>query len=258
MTNNGIRWPEPAAKGDGRQGHRLALLIGILMAFTTMLGPVGCGGPTGEPEAATEEPATAPGDEDADRPRGLRTNTPEASPGYVFFNPNRSLTTYLVDLEGRVVHTWQSDDGPGGGAYLLDNGHLLRGAREPDVPVFSGGGQAGRLQELAWDSEVVWDFTFATEDHLLHHDVAVLPSGNILGIAWEQKTPEEANQAGRSNHSRRSCLRRTRVLERLATSFASRTGSDETTLRIDDRGESGCVECLLICPDTFVKTCRGA
>ena len=72
--------------------------------------------------------------------RGLRTSTPEASPGYVIFNPNRSPTTYLVDLEGRVVHVWQSDYGPGGGAYLLDNGHLLRGVREPDVPVFSGGG----------------------------------------------------------------------------------------------------------------------
>ncbi len=135
--------------------------------------------------------------QDADERRGLRSNTPEASPGYVIFNPNRSLTTYLVDLEGRVVHTWQSDYPPGGGAYLLDNGHLLRAAREPDVPVFSGGGQSGRLQELTWDGEVVWDFTFATEDHLLHHDVAVLPNGNILGIAWEQKSPEEANQAGR-------------------------------------------------------------
>ena len=149
----------------------------MLVAFSTIFGP-----------------ATA---QDADERRGLRSNTPEASPGYVVFNPNRSLTTYLVDLDGRVVHTWQSDYAPGGGAYLLDNGHLLRGARDSDVPVFSGGGQGGRLQELTWDGEVVWDFTFATEDHLLHHDVALLPNGNVLGIAWEQKPPEEANQAGR-------------------------------------------------------------
>ena len=177
MTHNGIREPEPAAEGNGHQSRRLRLLIGMLVAFSTIFG-----------SAAAQ---------DADEPRGLRSNTPEASPGYVVFNPNLSLTTYLVDLEGRAVHTWQSDYPPGGGAYLLDNGHLLRAAREPDVPVFSGGGQSGRLQELTWDGEVVWDFTFATEDHLLHHDVAVLPNGNVLGIAWEQKSPEEANQAGR-------------------------------------------------------------
>ena len=93
----------------------------------------------------------------------------------MLFNPNRSPTTYLVDAAGQVVHTWQHDLEPGGGAYLLENGHLLRGAREPDVPVFSGGGQSGRLQEITWDGEVVWDFRFANEDHLLHHDMAVMP-----------------------------------------------------------------------------------
>ena len=136
-------------------------------------------------------------DDDAAPQRGLQTNTAEAAPGYMLFNPNRSLTTYLVDVEGQVVHTWELDLEPGGGAYLLENGHLLRGAREPDVPVFSGGGQAGRLQEITWDGEVVWDFTFASEDHLLHHDVAVMPNGNILAIAWEKKSAREANQAGR-------------------------------------------------------------
>ena len=135
--------------------------------------------------------------DDAHQRRGLQTNTAAASPGYVLFNPSRSLTTYLVDLEGQVVHTWQHDHGPGGGAYLLENGHLLRGTREPDVPVFSGGGQSGRLQEITWDGEVVWDFTFTSEDHLLHHDVAVMPNGNILAIAWEQKSARETNQAGR-------------------------------------------------------------
>ena len=39
--------------------------------------------------------------DDSNERRGLRTNTPEASEGYVLFNPNRSLASYLVDLEGR-------------------------------------------------------------------------------------------------------------------------------------------------------------
>ena len=165
----------------------------------------GCGTSTEQPESAvsepTESPATADAREDADagedEPRGLRLTTPEASPGYVLHNPNLSKTTYLIDIDGRVVHTWQSDYGPGGGSYLLENGHLLRAANIADAPVFSGGGQAGRIQEFSWDGEVVWDFTFATEDHRLHHDMAVLPNGNLLGIAWEHKSAAEATAAGR-------------------------------------------------------------
>ena len=52
-------------------------------------------------------------DDDAAPQRGLQTNTAEASPGYMLFNPNRSLTTYLVDVEGQVVHTWEHDLEPG-------------------------------------------------------------------------------------------------------------------------------------------------
>ena len=115
----------------------------------------------------------------------------------MFFNPLLSYTTYLVDVEGRVMHTWESDYESGGGAYLLDNGHLLRGGQEPDPPIFSGGGQAGRIQEFTWDGELVWEFAFSNEDHLLHHDMAVLPNGNVLAIAWEAKTAQEAVEAGR-------------------------------------------------------------
>jgi hypothetical protein len=129
--------------------------------------------------------------------RGLVLNTPAASPGYVLFAPLLSGTTYLIDTEGKVVHTWDTDLAPGGSVYLLDNGHLLRTAREPDVPVFKGGGQGGRIREFTWENELVWDFTLATEERLLHHDIRKLPNGNVLAIAWERKSAEEALRAGR-------------------------------------------------------------
>ena len=164
-----------------------------------MLGLCGCATPVEGPEPTEAETPSVPAEPDSEDevPRGLRVATPEAAPGFVFFNPLLSYATYLVDVEGKVVHTWESEYESGGGVYLLDNGHLLRGGQEPDPPVFSGGGQAGRIQELTWDGEVVWDFGFSDENHLLHHDMAVLPNGNILGIAWEAKTAEEAGAAGR-------------------------------------------------------------
>ncbi len=130
-------------------------------------------------------------------PRGLRLSTSDATSGYVYYTPLIAATTYLIETgSGDVVHTWESEYAPSGFVYLLDNGNLLRGGREPDVAVFSGGGQGGRLQELTWDGELVWDHEYASEDRLLHHDVAVLPNGNILAIAWEAKSLEEVQQMG--------------------------------------------------------------
>ena len=147
--------------------------------------------------AAVAAPETAPADAADDQPRGLLLNTPSARPGYVYFAPLLSDTTYLVETNtGAVVRTWTSELVPSAFVYLLDNGHLLRGGRELDIPVFSGGGQGGRIQEFSWEGDLVWDYRFASEEHLLHHDVAVMPNGNILAIAWEAKSREETQQQG--------------------------------------------------------------
>ena len=128
---------------------------------------------------------------------GLLTRAEGAFEGYTLFAPIRSTTTYLVDLEGKVVHQWESDAPPGQSVYLLENGNLLRTARAGDNPTFHGGGEGGRVQEIAWDGSVVWDFRYSNESHLQHHDVEPLPNGNVLMIAWERRTAAEAIAAGR-------------------------------------------------------------
>jgi len=133
-----------------------------------------------------------------DEPRGLRLKADGLGPGYVLFSPLLSDTTYLIDMDGQVVHTWKSDSSPGSAVYLLDNGNLLRGGRGIYSPVFNDGqGQGGSIQEFSWEGDLIWDFSFNTETHLLHHDIEVLPNGNVLAIAWELKSAEEARQAGR-------------------------------------------------------------
>ncbi len=138
----------------------------------------------------------APAD-DAKEPeiiRGLRLDSDEAAPGYVLYA--RSRMTYLIDHAGKVVHTWTGKE-TANSVYLLENGNLLRCAQEPNAPVFKGGGQGGRIQEFSWDGELLWDWKFANERHLLHHDLQLLPNGNILAIAWESKSARECVQAGR-------------------------------------------------------------
>jgi hypothetical protein len=128
---------------------------------------------------------------------GVSSSSPRASPGYVLFSPLLSTTSYLIDTQGRVVHTWQSDFAPGASVHLLDNGHLLRPARDPALPFFTGGGQGGRIQEFTWDGELVWDFVLGSRDRMPHHDITPLPNGHVLAIAWERKSREEAIRAGR-------------------------------------------------------------
>ena len=120
-----------------------------------------------------------------------------ASPGYTLFAPLKSETTYLINLEGEVVHSWESDLPPGNSVFLLKDGSLLRTARVDDPPVFHGGGQGGRLRLFSWGGDLLWEFHVADESRLHHHDVCPLPNGNILVLAWEGKSREEAISLGR-------------------------------------------------------------
>jgi len=177
-----------------------------LLAIVTM----GCGGP-GE-ESASEEPAvTTVADADAEgstegppawilasstQPRGLMRHEPGASDDYVLFSQLTSGTTYLIDREGRAVHTWDTEM-KGGALYFQDDGAILRSARLPEPPNFRAGGISGFLQRLDWDGEIVWQWRMIDEERALHHDIEPLPNGNILALAWERKTPEEAAAVGR-------------------------------------------------------------
>ncbi|MFH1998620.1 MAG: aryl-sulfate sulfotransferase [Planctomycetota bacterium] len=131
---------------------------------------------------------------------GLLHKAPGAYEGYTLLAPLFFTSVYLLDMEGRVVHTWETEYGPGQATYLMENGHLLRTAFPgPDAnPTFHGGGIGGRVQEYTWEGEKVWDFEFSTEDHLLHHDIERMPNGNILMIAWEKKSAKQALTAGRN------------------------------------------------------------
>jgi hypothetical protein len=120
-----------------------------------------------------------------------------ACTGYTLLAPANSTTTYLLDMEGRVVKAWLSDCKPGHSAYLLENGNLLRAGALVNPPFHAFGGAGGRIQEFSWEGELLWDFTYADDSHLGHHDICRLPSGNVLLLVWEQKTREEAVAAGR-------------------------------------------------------------
>ena len=182
---------KPRTRRKRLTGSKALLGLALLGICITL---PGCGSSTSTEESGSGEEAA---DAAVEVPRGLRVNNAGATPGYVLFPPLLSGTTYLIDQDGQVVHTWESDYAPSGSVYFRENGNLIRTAREPVVEIFKGGGQGGRIQEFTWDGELVWEFVHASADHLLHHDIEPLPNGNFLVISWEKKTVEEARQAGR-------------------------------------------------------------
>jgi hypothetical protein len=131
--------------------------------------------------------------------RGLTVTSDGLADGYVLFAVPNSASFYLINRKGEVVHEWKGNYGVLGG-YLQDDGSLIQTAVDPDFPVFAGGGEAGRLQKISWDGKILWDFEYANEQHLHHHDFTVMPNGHILAIAWEAKTPEQVLAAGRKSN----------------------------------------------------------
>ncbi|MFA9262382.1 MAG: arylsulfotransferase family protein [Undibacterium sp.] len=116
---------------------------------------------------------------------------------YVLFSPfaqNQNLSdpgrVYLTDLFGHPVHTW---DTKYQALYstLKKNGHLLVALIEPaDLLANPGGGGTGLIQELDWESNVVWQY----ENKGLHHDFDVLPNGNVVALLWDQLFDDRASR----------------------------------------------------------------
>lgn len=111
--------------------------------------------------------------------------------GYTLFtNATGGYDAYLMDLEGRICHRWHSHEGILY-AYLLPNGHLLMRTHPPrDTGPTTLRGGAAAIQELDWDSEVVWEY----RNPLLHLDFERLPSGNTLVLMWEQLPSKVASR----------------------------------------------------------------
>ena len=128
---------------------------------------------------------------------GLFLNDAASFNGYILFAPLAYTHTYLINNEGILIHLWEGTHRPGMSAYLLENGNLLRTAVIGN-PFFAGGGEGGLIQEFNWDGDLIWEFKYSSDQFLQHHDIERLPNGNILIIAWEYKSFDDAIEAGRN------------------------------------------------------------
>ncbi|MCR9202311.1 MAG: aryl-sulfate sulfotransferase [Planctomycetaceae bacterium] len=129
--------------------------------------------------------------------RGVIKRTAEATPGYTLIAPFGGQNTFLIDLDGNVVHKWTTDRKPSQAAYLLPDGSLLRTAKIPNETFNVRGGPAGGIQKFDWDGNLTWDYVISSEQMLSHHDIEPMPNGNVLVVVWEYKSRAEAIAVGR-------------------------------------------------------------
>lgn len=132
----------------------------------------------------------------------ISKRTGQFAPGYNLIYPHNQPHVYLLDSCGQVVHTWEDEVNfrPGNTAYILENGHLVKTKRLSSSavtdPIWAGGG--GAIVEVRdWDNQLLSSFELNDSLFRLHHDIAPMPSGNVLMITWTKKSYEEAVEAGR-------------------------------------------------------------
>lgn len=116
--------------------------------------------------------------------------SPDGMVEYTLFPPQMGWGTFLIDRDANIIKRWMSTYLPNSSAYLMDNGHLMR------TCMYDSTGR-GRLEEYDWDLNLVWYFTDFPEEYSAHHDIAILPNGNILLIVEEKIPQAEALALGK-------------------------------------------------------------
>jgi len=116
---------------------------------------------------------------------------------YTLLSPLGSTNTFLINNEGFVVHKWESST-TALVSYLTNEGNLVRALRQDNDSGFTGGGATGAIEILNFEGDPIWFWQYNTPNYVLHHDLALLPNGNILALVWEYKTVSDAIAKGRN------------------------------------------------------------
>jgi len=130
----------------------------------------------------------------------LHINKEYAFDGYNLIYPNSHSSVYLLDHCGQVVHEWPNNENsfPGANAVLLENGSLLRASNNSSFinNSFGTGGSGGLIEILSWDNELLWQYILADTLYRQHHQIAAMPNGNILALAYELHDYDAIIKAG--------------------------------------------------------------
>ncbi len=116
-------------------------------------------------------------------------NKDKATEGLTLFSPLRGNEAFLIDMDGKPVHTWKLKNGGINRCRLTEDGNLFICEDSGAGPRLTGG-KAGLIREYDWDGNVVWEH----HDDGQHHDARRLPNGNTVYIGWELLSKEHQDR----------------------------------------------------------------
>ncbi|MDB4285680.1 aryl-sulfate sulfotransferase [bacterium] len=115
--------------------------------------------------------------------------------GYALYNELGRNTTYLIDKDGNIAHSWQLQTACNYAVLLKENGNIIRGGVYPMNVIF-GAAVGGMVQEIDPSGNVVWEFVYSDANRVSHHDITLMPNGGVLLTAWEVKSNAEMAALG--------------------------------------------------------------
>jgi len=117
--------------------------------------------------------------------------------GYVLVPEMTNNRVYLITKEkGEIVYEWNLPQNLGVDAELMPDGKLIVALKTENSTYENLAGSGGRIQIINPNGSINSDFKYSNEKYMQHHDVELLPNGNVLMIAWQTKTIMEAKKAG--------------------------------------------------------------
>jgi hypothetical protein len=105
---------------------------------------------------------------------------------------------FLVDKTGQKVHEFTFDESLGNDLEILPNGKLLGIFKDPNAQI-NFGGHGGIVKIMNLNGDVEWEYSLSNSDFILHHDVEMLPNGNVLLLVWERIAEADAAAQGSTN-----------------------------------------------------------
>ena len=109
-----------------------------------------------------------------------------------------NFSSYLVDNDLNEINVWEHPRGTASMPYLMPDSTMWYPYRVAN-PTMGAGGVGGGISKYSWDGELLWDYEVSNDTYQHHHDIEPLPNGNVLVIAWERKTADEAYEVGRQS-----------------------------------------------------------
>ncbi len=120
--------------------------------------------------------------------------------GFAMYNDINSSTTYLINRNGDIAKSWNFQSACNYTVLLRENGNIVRGTINNGNAI-NGPAVGGKFQEFTPEGNLIWEFTHSSSSYVTHHDISLMPDGNVLMTAWELKTSDQLDSMGYTGNS---------------------------------------------------------